>query len=40
MRAEHLTPEMETEQPNSAVEDYFALQPLFTCELQHMAHRE
>lgn len=26
--------------PNSAVEDYFAFQPLFTCELQHMAHRE
>lgn len=26
--------------PNSAVGDYFAFQPLFTGELQHMAHRE
>lgn len=26
--------------PSFAVGDYFAFQPLFTCELQHMAHRE
>lgn len=26
--------------PSSAVEDYFAFPPLFTCEQQHMAHRE
>lgn len=28
------------EMPNSAVGDYFAFQPLFTGELQHMEHGE